>query len=141
MRVTVTDDADWIEQALALRERVFCGEQGVDLVAERDGLDDEAMHVVYIDNGVVIGTCRVLVRDGVGRLGRMAVEPAARGRGIGAELLQVAEEAARAAGATRMRLHAQSAAVSLYARAGYEQVGEPFLEEGIEHVTMERPLA
>ena len=141
MRVTVTDDPDWIEQALALRERVFCGEQGVDLVAERDGLDAEAIHVVYIDNGVVIGTCRVLVRDGVGRLGRMAVEPAARGRGIGGELLEVAEEAARNAGATRMRLHAQIAARSLYARAGYEQVGDSFDEEGIEHVTMERPLA
>jgi predicted GNAT family N-acyltransferase len=31
--------------------------------------------------------------------------------------------------------------VELYARGGYEQVGEPFVEEGIDHVTMERSLA
>jgi predicted GNAT family N-acyltransferase len=52
-----------------------------------------------------------------------------------------AERAALEAGARRMRLHAQSAAVPLYARGGYEARGEPFLEEGIDHVTMERSLA
>jgi predicted GNAT family N-acyltransferase len=71
----------------------------------------------------------------------MAVEPAARGRGLGAEILVAAERAAADAGAERMRLHAQTAAQSLYARAGYEQDGEPFVEEGIDHVTMERALA
>ena len=141
MPVTVTDDAGLLDQALALRERVFCGEQGVELAAERDGLDDRALHVVSVRDGRVLGTCRVLVSDGVGRLGRMAVEPDARGRGIGAELLAEGERAARAAGAERMRLHAQTAARSLYARAGYQQVGEEFLEEGITHVTMERELA
>jgi predicted GNAT family N-acyltransferase len=141
MTVAVTDDERWIEQALELRERVFCGEQGVGVEAERDGLDGEAIHLCHVRDGRVVGTCRVLIRDGIGRLGRMAVEPSARGRGIGAELLAEAERAARAAGATRMRLHAQSAAVSLYARGGYVQVGEPFVEEGIDHVTMERDLA
>ena len=140
MPVTVTDDAGLLDQALALRERVFCGEQGVELAAERDGLDDQALHVVSVRDGRVLGTCRVLVRDGVGRLGRMAVEPWARGRGIGAELLVEAERAARAAGAVRMRLHAQTAARPLYERGGYLQVGEPFVEEGIDHVTMERAL-
>jgi predicted GNAT family N-acyltransferase len=96
---------------------------------------------VALGDGRLLGTCRVLVEDGVGRLGRMAVEPGARGRGIGAELLEEAERAAARAGATRMRLHAQTAAQSLYARAGYAQRGEVFVEEGIEHVTMERALA
>ena len=130
-----------LEQALAVRERVFCGEQGVTPEGERDGHDAGAEHLVAVDGGRVIGTCRVYVRDGVARLGRMAVEPAARGRGIGAELLVAAERAARAAGARRVRLHAQVAARSLYARGGYEQVGERFVEEGIDHVTMERALA
>jgi predicted GNAT family N-acyltransferase len=113
----------------------------VDLAAERDGHDDDVLHVVALRDGRVLGTCRVVVRDGVGRLGRMAVEPSARGRGIGAELLGEVERAAARAGASRMRLHAQTAARSLYARAGYEQSGEVFVEEGIDHVTMERSLA
>jgi predicted GNAT family N-acyltransferase len=141
MTVRPTRDAAEVERALGLRERVFCGEQGVEPAAERDGRDGEALHVVAIRAGEVLGTCRVLVEDGVGRLGRMAVEPEERGRGIGAALLIEAERAAAAAGARRMRLHAQTGARSLYARAGYADVGEPFVEEGIDHITMERALA
>ena len=134
-------DAAELERALALRERVFCGEQGVDPAADRDGLDGEALQFVALEDGRVLGTCRVLISDGIGRLGRMAVEPSARGRGLGALLLDEAERATLAAGVGNMRLHAQARAIGLYGRAGYAQVGEPFVEEGIDHVTMERSLA
>lgn len=130
-----------VEAALRLRHRVFVHEQGVAVAADRDGRDGEALHVVAMRNGELVGTCRVIVEDGLARLGRMAVEPELRGRGLGGTVLEEAERVASAAGATRMRLHAQVAARSLYERAGYETVGETFLEEGIEHVTMERPLA
>ena len=130
-----------VEAALRLRHRVFVHEQGVAVAADRDGRDGEALHVVAVRNGALVGTCRVIVDDGLERLGRMAVEPELRGRGLGATVLEEAERVASAAGAKRMRLHAQVAARSLYERAGYETVGETFLEEGIEHVTMERPLA
>jgi predicted GNAT family N-acyltransferase len=130
-----------VEAALRLRHHVFVHEQGVAVAADRDGRDGEALHVVAMRNGALVGTCRVIVEAGLGRLGRMAVEPELRGRGLGATVLEEAERVASAAGAKRMRLHAQVAARSLYERAGYETVGEAFLEEGIEHVTMERPLA
>lgn len=132
---------DEVEAALRLRHRVFVHEQGVTVAADRDGRDGEALHVVAMRNGELVGTCRVIVEDGLGRLGRMAVEPELRGRGLGATMLDEAERVASAAGAKRMRLHAQVAARSLYERAGYATVGETFLEEGIEHVTMERRLA
>jgi len=132
---------DEVEAALRLRHRVFVHEQGVAPAADRDGRDGEALHVVATRMGNLVGTCRVIVDGDVGRLGRMAVEPELRGRGAGAALLEEAERMARAAGATHVRLHAQLAARSLYQRAGYETAGEVFLEEGIEHVTMEKPLA
>ena len=134
-------DGDELEQALALRMRVFTGEQGVDRSADQDAHDRESVHVVAVEDGRVIGTCRVFMRDGVARLGRMVVEASARGRGIGARLIEEAERSAAEAGAAMVRLHAQTAAVTFYARAGYTEVGEPFVEEGIDHVTMERPLA
>ena len=132
---------DEVDAALALRERVFCGEQGVSPEADRDGRDDEALHVVAVDDEHVVGTCRLLFADGVARLGRMAVEPGLRGRGIGAEVLAAAERLAAARGARTVRLHAQTGARSLYERAGYEPRGHTFMEEGIEHVTMERRIA
>jgi predicted GNAT family N-acyltransferase len=127
--------------ALDLRERVFCGEQGVSLEADRDGHDDEATHRVALEDGRVIGTCRLLFRGVVARLGRLAVEPGERGRGVGATILREADRAARAGGAERISLHAQTYALTLYAHGGYVERGATFVEEGIEHVAMEKVLA
>ena len=126
---------------MELRERVFCGEQGVSLEAERDGRDPEALHVVAFADGRLLGTCRVLLEGDDARLGRMAVAPDVRGRGVGSAVLHAAEQLARDAGARRMTLHAQTYARGVYDRAGYEPLGDPFVEEGIDHIAMEKPLA
>ena len=130
-----------VEHALALRLRVFCEEQGVDRSAEQDGRDGEAIHLVAVEGARLIGTCRLLVEERTARLGRNAVSAEARGRGIGATLLEAADRAAAQAGADRIRLHAQLRARTLYERAGYVPQGATFLEEGIEHVTMEKRFA
>ena len=75
---------------------MFCGEQGVSLAGDRDGRDADALHIVAVEQGRVIGTCRVVFDGEIGRLGRMAVERAARRRGIGSALLAEAELRARA---------------------------------------------
>ena len=141
MDVRVARGSGEVAQALALREQVFCREQGVELAAERDGLDQRAIQIVAVDAGTVVGTCRVLVDDGVGRLGRMAVAAPRRGRSVGKAILAAAERSAREAGARQMRLHAQRQVEHMYAAAGYEPYGEPFVEEGIPHVAMVKPLA
>jgi predicted GNAT family N-acyltransferase len=139
--VRAASSSSEIDEALELRRRVFVGHQGVTLEADRDGLDPEATHIVAVDGGQVVGTCRLVFDDGLARLGRMAVEDDWRGRGLGAAILAEAEAQARAAGSTRIRLHAQVAARSLYERGGFEVKGEEFMEEGIPHLTMEKLLA
>ncbi len=129
-----------LRAALGLRETVFCGEQGVALELERDGRDDAARHLVAIQDGVVVGTCRLLVDGDTAKLGRLAVAPAARARGIGRALLLGAEEEAREAGARRMALHAQSHASAMYSSAGFTTRGDAFEEAGIEHVAMDKRL-
>ena len=64
----------------------------------------------------------------------------ARRRGIASKLLDRAEAEARAAGARRLVLHAQTYARALYETAGYRARGKLFIEAGIEHVAMERVL-
>jgi predicted GNAT family N-acyltransferase len=130
-----------VEAALELRYRVFCEEQGVTVAADQDGRDGEAVHVVAFDGERIVGTCRLVFDHDVARLGRMAVEPDLRGRGIGRAVLEEAEREARQAGAQRIRLHAQTSARSLYQRSGFQVEGEEFMDEGIPHVTMEKPLA
>ena len=138
MRAARTDDE--VRAALRLRYRVFCEEQGVQPAAEQDGRDGEALQLVALDGRRVVGTCRVLLENGVARLGRMAVDPEHRGRGVGGALLSEADGAMLDAGAQRIRLHAQTTSRGVYDRAGYEPRGETFIEEGIEHVAMEKLL-
>ena len=140
LAVRPSRDAAEVEAALALRRAVFCDEQGVSEPDEVDGRDGEALHVVAVRDGRVIGTCRVLVESGAAKLGRMAVERSARRGGIGARLLFVAELQARAAGAQRVVLAAQVAAEPFYASHGYRAVGAHFEEAGIEHVRMEKAV-
>jgi predicted GNAT family N-acyltransferase len=112
----------------------------VSFEADRDGRDPEATHIVAVDSGRVIGTCRLLFRGGVARLGRLVVEPDRRGDGVAGAILREADRIARAAGADAISLHAQTYAKELYLREGYDVRGATFVEEGIEHVSMEKPL-
>ena len=134
-------DAAERSAAAELRIRVFCDEQGVARQEEIDGRDDEAVHLVAIERGAVVGTCRLLFAGTTCKLGRLVVERDARGRGIGGRLLALAEKEARAAGTERIVLNAQTRARGLYRAAGYAERGGRFVEAGIEHVRMERPLA
>jgi predicted GNAT family N-acyltransferase len=123
--------------ALALRERVFCGEQGVPAHEELDGLDDEAAHLVALDGGErVIGTLRLLEHGGTAKVGRVAVDAAWRRRGIAQRMLELALQRARREGCSRARLAAQLEAVELYEKAGFAVESGRFFEAGIEHVWM-----
>ncbi|HEY1833101.1 MAG TPA: GNAT family N-acetyltransferase [Solirubrobacteraceae bacterium] len=129
-----------LDGALVLRARVFCDEQGVSLEEERDGRDDDALHLLASVGGRVVGTLRLLLDDGVAKVGRVAVERVWRRRGIAARMLALALEEARAQGAREARLAAQTDAIALYEQAGFEVVSEEFLDAGIVHVWMSMGL-
>lgn len=128
--------------AAALRRAVFVGEQGVDPGVEADAADATATHaIVRAVDGTLLATGRLLDPGGDlvrGRIGRMAVAPGQRGGGYGAAALAALEAAARRVGLIGIELHAQEHAAGFYDRHGYARVGEPYLEQGIVHITMTR---
>ena len=72
-----------------------------------------------------------LLDGGIGEIKRMWIAPGARGRGLGARLLDALEAAARAEGCERTRLDSNgrlSAAVAMYRARGYTEVA-PFNRE------------
>jgi predicted GNAT family N-acyltransferase len=142
-RAAVATAADWPEVA-DLRHRVFVVEQGVPAELERDDADATAVHALSRDDaGRVLATGRLLPdAAGPGRavIGRMAADPAARGRGHGAAVLAVLHREAAARGQAEVELHAQVTARGFYERAGYAPVGGEYEEAGIRHVTMRRRL-
>jgi predicted GNAT family N-acyltransferase len=92
----------------------------------------------------VVGTGRLLrTAGGVARIGRIAVLPEWRGQGTGSRILRLLEEAALARGARQVLVHAQVQAVDFYLRRGYgaPAAGEPFMEDGMPHQRMTKPLS
>ena len=138
----VHDDAER-RAALALRHAVFVDEQGVPAELEIDEHDEDALHLVALEDGRLVGTCRLVADSPAERakFGRLVVAPDARGAGVGSALLGEAERRAHALGCNRVVLTAQTTAMGLYERAGYTARGEVFLDAGIEHMTMEKALA
>lgn len=131
----------WASQAQALsgiRHRVFVEEQKVPAELEWDDADERCEHVLARANdGTPIGTGRLLPD---GHIGRMAVLPQWRGRGIGSALLETLIEIALARGDGEIILHAQTAAMDFYRRHGFREQGEEFLEANIPHHIMVRRL-
>jgi predicted GNAT family N-acyltransferase len=135
-------DAGEVRAALALRHEVFVVEQGVPIEEEVDEHDEsDALHLVAVsEDGQVVATARVVMEGETAKLGRVAVAAAARRRGIASRLLAQGEARARALGARRVALAAQTGALELYDRAGYTPYGERFMDAGIEHLMMEKRL-
>ncbi len=129
-----------LEAALSLRFDVFCTEQGVPRSEERDGRDHSALHLIAVQDGEVLATCRLVFVGTTVQFSRLAVAKRARRRGIATQMLQVADAETRAGGASRLVLHAQTYARSLYEQAGYRARGRAFVEADIEHIAMEKTL-
>lgn len=138
-RVAPVEYAATARELHAVRDEVFVREQRVPVDIEHDALDPVSLHVLARDDaGQAIGAGRLTPDH---RVGRMAVLPAWRGRGVGEALLAELTRVARAQGWRELTLHAQVGALGFYQRHGYLPVGPRFTEAGIEHQAMRRPLA
>ena len=77
------------DEARAIRQKVFVEEQG--FMDEFDDADASARHLVALDDGKPVGTCRFFhMADGAYIIGRIAVVAECRGKGIGAFLVLAA---------------------------------------------------
>ena len=120
--------------ARAVREKVFVEEQRVPLELEWDEWDERCDHAVaFATGGEAIGTGRLLPD---GHVGRMAVLPQWRRKGVGAAVLRGLLGLARAKRMAVVRLNAQTHAAGFYRRFGFTAQGAEFMEAGIPHVAM-----
>jgi predicted GNAT family N-acyltransferase len=118
----------------AIRRQVFIVEQGVSEALELDSRDSLYTHALAVDNdGNGIATGR-LTSDG--KIGRMAVLRAWRGRGLGSAILKLLINTARKQGLDYVELNAQVHATEFYAEHGFVESGDTFMEAGIEHINM-----
>lgn len=128
------------EDAFGVRIAVFVEEQGVPRSEELDELDDVAVHCVAYAGGRPVGAGRLVVADGYGKVGRMAVLREYRRRGAGGLVLATLEREAVARGVPEIRLSAQVTARPFYEHHGYTAVGDVYDEVGIPHIAMVKRL-
>lgn len=133
-------DAPTLYRLLKLRCDVFVVEQQC-AYPDLDGRDTEPGTVhLWLDDeaGSVAAYLRVLTEpDGGARIGRVVTAKSARGQGLASRLLQSALEHIGPSRATV--LDAQTDAIAIYQRFGFEPSGPTFTEDGIEHLPMRRP--
>jgi ElaA protein len=120
-----------------LRRVVFIDEQGVSEADELDDLDEVAVHLLAVLDGVPVGSARLLTEGSMGKIGRVCVLQSARGKGIGADLIRAAVARFRGVpGIAKVKLGAQVHALGFYAGLGFAPVGEEYLDAGIVHRDM-----
>ncbi|KRN28411.1 hypothetical protein IV38_GL001411 [Lactobacillus selangorensis] len=130
-------------ESLAIREAVFVNEQHVPTTLEIDADEDKARYFVgYADNGRPVATARVLpVAKNGWHIQRVAVIKSKRHLGLGQELLEFIEKAARSHHITSLQLGAQAQARGFYEKLGYHVLSEDtFMDAGIPHYAMEKDL-
>ena len=135
-------------EMLALRQQVFVLEQAC-LYPDIDGLDPDAHHLLgwrTVDGRRQLAASLRCLAPGAKyaemSLGRVVTSPAARGTGLGREL--VAQGIACAEGlhpGHAIRIGAQAYLEPFYASFGFVTVSEPYDEDGILHVDMLRPAS
>lgn len=139
VRKCKTDDE--IDAALKVRRTVFVVEQRIDAALEFDGRDRDAVHIAAFDGEKVVGAARLLAHGESADIGRLAVLPEYRRRGIGGDIMREAECEARMMGLKTAVIHAQSYTAEIYLKMGYEKTSDEFMEAGIKHVEMRKALA
>lgn len=128
----------------SVREAVFMREQGVPAELEWDELDESSHHVLALNaQGGAIGCGRIVLptSNGLAHIGRMALLPEWRGKGVGSALMEHLLEYARSQCYALIELNAQTQAVQFYRRFGFAGMGEVFMDAGIPHLKMQLSLA
>lgn len=140
LRITHQRDLDI---AFTIRKTVFVDEQKVSLEDEFDDFDNLnglCEHILVYSNNLAVGTGRIRVVDGIGKLERICILMPYRKQGFGNVIVQALEAIANEKGISQVKLHAQTYAEIFYSKLGYLTSSDVFMEDGIPHILMKKDL-
>uniref|UniRef100_UPI004047F41C GNAT family N-acetyltransferase n=1 Tax=Algoriphagus sp. TaxID=1872435 RepID=UPI004047F41C len=129
-----------LQAAFDIRELVFVVEQEVDAAEEYDEFEDSSVHFLAKVEGIPVGTARWRFTQNGVKMERFAVLKVARGKGVGQALVAAVLgdiDQHPDTNGKKKYLHAQIHAMPLYAKFGFQVVGDQFEECAILHYKME----
>ena len=127
---------------LRLRSEVFVVEQKC-IFLDIDNNDQKAFHTIGFLGEEVVATTRLfekdIMYDGYQSIGRVVTAPKHRGLSIGKALMQYSiQECERLFGKGPIKIGAQLYLKKFYNEQGFEQSGEVYIEDEIDHIPMIR---
>lgn len=129
--------ADEVYEILRVRVAVFVVEQNCPY-QEADGKDRFSYHVFLKDETGIRAYLRVIdkgIAFEEAAIGRVLTTE--RGKGLGLRILSEGIKVAKnRMNAGSIKIEAQSYAKEFYEKAGFRQISEEFLEDGIPHIQM-----
>jgi len=128
---------------LQLRSKVFVVEQNC-VFLDLDDKDQQSWHVSGWQNEKLIAYTR-LVPPSIGypqpSIGRVVTSPSVRRTGAGRKLMQFSiEKIFSLFGKQPIKIGAQLYLKNFYESLGFQQSGDVYLEDGIEHIEMLFPI-
>jgi predicted GNAT family N-acyltransferase len=130
------------DQMLKLRYEIL--RKPLKLTFRHEDLEKEKNDILIgaFEEDKMLGCCLLtkVDKDCV-RLRQMAVQNNLQGKGIGASIMNFAENVAHDAGYKKMIMHARKTAIGFYEKLGYTVIGKEFTEVSIPHFVMEKKLS
>lgn len=125
-----------IEDAYKVREEVFMGEQKISEEIEKDVYDKLAYHCIIYHNEKSIATARLIEKNLIWSIGRVAVIKSYRKKGLGIKLMEYLLEYAKEKKINQVEVHAQKSVELFYGKLKFRRIGDEYFEAGIMHITM-----
>jgi predicted GNAT family N-acyltransferase len=131
IRITLPEE---LENAFSIRKKVFVDEQGVPLKDEFDTLNGQYEHILAYYIGQPVGTGRIPILEGIGKLERICILEPYWKFGIGKKIISALEEITVEKGTHQVKLHGQTQAEGFYRKLGDQASSVEFIEDGIPHI-------
>jgi len=124
-----------------LRKEILRKPLGLDFSeADLENEKDDTL-IAAFDDDEMVGCCMLCKEtDEKIKLRQMAVHEVVQGKGLGAAILNFAENIARDKGYKTLFMHARESAVGFYEKLGYKINSDVFNEVNIPHFVMEKSL-
>jgi predicted GNAT family N-acyltransferase len=128
-------------QMINLRYEILRKPLGLQFTEDELEREKEDILIGAFDDDRILACCLLTRIDpSTVKLRQMAVENSQQGKGIGATMMNFAENVARDRGYKVMAMHARKTATGFYEKLGYRVEGDEFQEVTIPHYLMKKKL-
>lgn len=129
------------QQMVELRNEILRKPLGLSFDRKELDREKDDILIAALEEDKMLGCCLLTKVDNqCVRLRQMAVQNNLQGKGIGATMMNYAENVARDAGYNKIIMHARKTAIGFYEKLGYKVTGDEFEEITIPHFIMEKKL-